>query len=467
MKVLHVIGSCQDEFFFNLSFMYGKSCPLDVLKDFTSSSDELIEHNVQYDYALFVPPFNTFETESNKLVDSISWFFIRGQKTDLNSANLETAVARIDENLFVPSAADPEFRAKYLPKIVQGPFKTGHFLHLIETEQENSGLYSLMVPHFFDYLSLTTIRSMFEDVLGIPAPGPSSTCYALSQHKGITRSVLSNVPGVNIPQGEVLYFKGSDLDDVDFDDSELPRVSVPLPIVVKPANEDNSRGLSLCRKEEEIIPALRKAFGYGECVVIEEFIPGREVRAGCLEESFCPFLSNGVQNGSKSDEKLHVVRCKIEYLMRDKNYPVRREEDKLTYVSNGENSDGVQVSTVSKQNKKMVQVKCERDFLLPNGAPNALSEYSIGKIDEAVRCAHKALKSRDFSLFDFRVHAQTGEPYLIEPCFLWTFSPLSAISLLIAKSDEFISDNEKQGSDWKTVAKKIWINAAERRKFTC
>merc|ERR1711985_207439 len=48
--------------------------------------------------------------------------------------------------------------------------------------------------------------------------------------------------------------------------------------------------------------------------------------------------------------------------------------------------------------------------------------------------AHRALRCCAYSLFDFRVHAETGQPYIIECCAFWSFSPISAISLMLKAS---------------------------------
>ena len=167
MRVLHVIGSSTDHFMFDVSFMYGKKCPLDVLKD-SKPTSELIK-TVQYDYALYVPPSKDFKPCRK---NTILWYFIRGLANNVEDLeeSTETALANITPEMLINSAADSNFRRKYLPENVEGPLSVGKFLTMLEREQEVEK-YSFMVPHFFDYVGLTTIRSLFEDILKIPAPG--------------------------------------------------------------------------------------------------------------------------------------------------------------------------------------------------------------------------------------------------------------------------------------------------------
>merc|ERR1711977_681503 len=57
------------------------------------------------------------------------------------------------------------------------------------------------------------------------------------------------------------------------------------------------------------------------------------------------------------------------------------------------------------------------------------------RVQEITLKAHRALNCRAYSLFDFRVHAETNQPYIIECCAFWSFSPISAISLMLKASN--------------------------------
>jgi D-alanine-D-alanine ligase len=55
-----------------------------------------------------------------------------------------------------------------------------------------------------------------------------------------------------------------------------------LPVVVKPAREGSSFGISIVRQEQELTPALEAAFKLDAVVLVEKFLAGREVTAGVL-----------------------------------------------------------------------------------------------------------------------------------------------------------------------------------------
>jgi len=58
---------------------------------------------------------------------------------------------------------------------------------------------------------------------------------------------------------------------------------VGLPAVVKPAKEGSSIGLSIARTKAELSRALELAFGYDEVLVVEQYLPGREITGAVLE----------------------------------------------------------------------------------------------------------------------------------------------------------------------------------------
>jgi D-alanine-D-alanine ligase len=122
--------------------------------------------------------------------------------------------------------------------------------------------------------------------------------------------------------------------------------------------------------------------------------------------------------------------------MVNKDMPIRTAADKLTTDEKG----------------KMCQVKCERRM------PAEVNDDLKKKMQDITMQAHRALQCRAYSLFDFRVHAETGQPYIIECCAFWSFSPISAISLMLKASnlnyEKIINDiwrmNAKQNMQYLT-----------------
>ena len=61
-----------------------------------------------------------------------------------------------------------------------------------------------------------------------------------------------------------------------------------LPVVVKPSKEGSTVGLSLVKKREDLAPAIREASKYDNEVMIERFVPGRELTVGVLGDVALP-----------------------------------------------------------------------------------------------------------------------------------------------------------------------------------
>ena len=75
-----------------------------------------------------------------------------------------------------------------------------------------------------------------------------------------------------------------------FQKSRDYKFQLGLPLVVKPANHGSSIGLSIVENDAEIIPAIDLAFQFDERIIIEEYIKGRELTVGVLDEKPLPVI---------------------------------------------------------------------------------------------------------------------------------------------------------------------------------
>ncbi|MBC6424783.1 MAG: hypothetical protein GDA38_27475 [Hormoscilla sp. SP12CHS1] len=145
----------------------------------------------------------------------------------------------------------------------------------------------VVVPHMFCVPGMTSFRGFFEDILGLPVVGSPPNCTALATNKAQTRSVVS-ASGVPVAKAQVVR-RGY-------------TVTMEPPFIVKPNSEDNSIGVMLVRNSTEIAEALRVGFENDETLLVEDYIPGRELRVGVV------YFSGTVREG-----KLWVLPA-IEYL---------------------------------------------------------------------------------------------------------------------------------------------------------
>jgi len=126
-----------------------------------------------------------------------------------------------------------------------------------------------------------TIQGMLE-LMRIPYTGSGVLASALAMNKIMCKKffLYEKIP---TPRFEAIR-----RDEVTKE--PLRRTCLPLPVVVKPASEGSTIGISIVRKEEELHPALKKAGEYGEEILIEEFIKGKEITVGILENIPLPII---------------------------------------------------------------------------------------------------------------------------------------------------------------------------------
>ncbi len=264
----------------------------------------------------------------------------------------------------------------------------------------------VVVPHLFCFPGMTSFRALFEDVLGLPIVGSASPCTALATNKAQTRSIVAT-SGVRVAKAQLL--RQGDV------------LTMRPPFVVKPNSEDNSLGVTLVWDDTQIADALQVAFQLDDTLLIEDYIPGRELRVGVVERG----------------GELCVLPM-IEYLVTEE-HPIRTVDDKYERQADG---------MPHQQPKKPVATPI---------CPASVTPDLFEKLANAAKQAHIALGCRDYSLYDFRVHKETEEPYLLEAGLFWSFSKISMISRMLMADGQNLED----------VALELWTTAAKRTRVAC
>ena len=118
------------------------------------------------------------------------------------------------------------------------------------------------------------------EVLGIPYTGSGVMACALAMDKWRTK-LLWQSAGVPTPPFAMLD------DDTDFD-AVVARLG--LPIMVKPANEGSSIGMSKVRRAEDLRAAFELAAKYDPLVMAEAFIEGIELTGAILGDQALPLI---------------------------------------------------------------------------------------------------------------------------------------------------------------------------------
>lgn len=184
------------------------------------------------------------------------------------------------------------------------------------------------------------------------------------------------------------------------------------PLIVKPAREDNSIGLSLVRtsENEELAAALAKAFQHDSHILVEEYIAGRECRVAVLE----------IEDGS-GGVRLQPLP-KIEYLLDD----IRTAQHKLAT-----DDQGKLLSSSDDAAHALLAARKDGDRV----CPAQFSPEVHQRLDDLAMRAHKALGCKYYSLFDVRINEE-GYPFILEAALFCSFSPYSVIVGLADKTNE-------------------------------
>ena len=111
------------------------------------------------------------------------------------------------------------------------------------------------------------------ELLAIPYTGSGVLASALAMNKIFAKTVFA-AAGLTVAPYRVVR-RGDDT-------AGLLR-DFPLPVVVKPSQEGSSVGVSIVREAGQFTPALKAAFAYDEEVLVEQFIRGREIQVGILD----------------------------------------------------------------------------------------------------------------------------------------------------------------------------------------
>ena len=145
-----------------------------------------------------------------------------------------------------------------------------------------------------------------------------------------------------------------------------------LPVIVKPSKEGSTVGLTLVKKREDLAPAIEEAGKYDYEVMVETFIPGRELTVGILGDIALPV------GEILPKHEIYDYECKYTAGMATEEFPAK------------------------------------------------LSREATEKVQQQALAAFKALKLRGYARIDFRLTSE-GEFYCLEANTLPGMTELSLI----------------------------------------
>lgn len=196
-----------------------------------------------------------------------------------------------------------------------------------------------------------TIQSILEE-LNVVYTGSGIEASRLALDKVLTQDLFQK-NGITVPEHISLSAKDTArhagiIQGIDF-----------FPVVVKPAREGSSIGVSLVRTPEDLPEALREAGKYDDKILVDRYIKGRELTVGILDREVLPVIE---------------IRPQGEFFDFTSKYSMGRS-----------------------------------DYIIP--AP--LPEETSAMLRQTALRAHQVLGCADFSRVDF-ILADNGVPYVLE-----------------------------------------------------
>ena len=130
-----------------------------------------------------------------------------------------------------------------------------------------------------------TIQALL-DLTGVPYTGSGHLASALAMDKDLSKRLFREA---GVQTADWLIVRAGDAGDWRaraFADATIRRLGLPL--VVKPSREGSTVGLTLVKDADAIAPAIAEAMRFDREVMIERFIPGRELTVGILGDRALP-----------------------------------------------------------------------------------------------------------------------------------------------------------------------------------
>ena len=117
------------------------------------------------------------------------------------------------------------------------------------------------------------------DLLGVPYTGSGYLGSGMAMDKSVTKRMMDS-----------LGIRTAPWHDIRYTESDIPRLAeeLPVPCAVKIVNGGSSIGVALPDTKEQLEKALRDLLRYGDHVVVEKKIKGREIQIAVLGDTYLP-----------------------------------------------------------------------------------------------------------------------------------------------------------------------------------
>ena len=130
-----------------------------------------------------------------------------------------------------------------------------------------------------------TIQAMF-DLAGVTYTGSGHLASALAMDKDLSKIVFR---AAGVPTADWWMVRAGDPRDWETPAyAERAVAALGLPIVVKPSKQGSTVGLSIVKATQQLGAAIATAFAHDDEVMLESYVPGRELTVGILGDWVMP-----------------------------------------------------------------------------------------------------------------------------------------------------------------------------------
>jgi D-alanine-D-alanine ligase len=128
------------------------------------------------------------------------------------------------------------------------------------------------------------------EIMRIPYTGSGVLASALAMNKVAAKKIF-NYHNLPTPPFHAVSAETGCAEEV------LNRMTFSYPLIIKPSEEGSTIGVTIVHRKEDLLPAFRAAGRYGKEILVEEFISGREVTVGILNNQALPIIEIIPRNG--------------------------------------------------------------------------------------------------------------------------------------------------------------------------
>ncbi|HEV2944733.1 MAG TPA: D-alanine--D-alanine ligase [Solirubrobacteraceae bacterium] len=169
-----------------------------------------------------------------------------------------------------------------------------------------------------------TVQEVLE-ALGMPYTGSGPAACMRATDKALAKYLMREA---GIPTPQFAAFKESAIKDLGVS-AALPSLerSIGFPMVAKPAKGGSALGVKFARSHEELPPAIVGALSYDRKVLLERYVPGRDLAVSVLENDSPP--------GDSPPDHKQIALPVVEAIPREEdfyNYESRYEIGMTTFV---------------------------------------------------------------------------------------------------------------------------------------